>query len=186
MTKEFEKYLNKIRNNISSLYNRFYVLKSLKNKNYETTYNKNKYFWGIILFSLENDFFVNLSKLYGKDNLNFSKSISIHNLIDFVIDTSEKTRIQKKIQKHQKVIDNLKKWRNKIFAHEDEKVFLNIEKFYQKYPIKPEELENLLKLAEEIIGDVDSSVNNISKQYEFLNFKNESKRDVEDIIKKLK
>lgn len=179
--KKFEDYLRKIRNNISNMYNQFYVWKTLQNRNYSKIYNRNKYFWGIVIYSLENNFFLNLTKLFEKRN----DIISIYSLIDFIQNPRDKRKVEQKIKFHQVILDRLWKWRCKIFAHEDKQTFLNLKKFYKDYPLKYSEIEKLLNLAKELLGDIESTVKGEGHSYSYKVFEDESRRDVEDIIKYL-
>ncbi len=180
--KNFEQYLKKIRNNISNIYNQFYTFKALRNKDNEEVYNQNKYFWGIIIYSLENNFFLNLAKLFE----NKSDVVSIYSLLDFIQDVKEKRKIEQKIKQYQPILNRLWKWRCKIFAHEDEETFLNPKKFYKDYPLKYDDIEKLLDLIKELLGDIESVVRGKGHSYCYKVFEKESQTDVEDIIKKLK
>lgn len=181
--KDFEKYLTEVRNNISNIHNEFYVLKGLKNKDYADIYNRNKYFWGIMLYSLEKNFFLELARLFEISKK--QRVISIYSLLEFLPDSKEKDEILVKIDSYKTTIYNLKKRRDKIYAHEDEKAFFNREDFLKKYPLNWAEIENILELTETLLGDIETELTKTGSSYSYKVFKDESESDVKDIIKKL-
>lgn len=92
---------------------------------------------------------------------------------------------EEKIEKHKKIIESIKGWRDKLFAHEDEEVFLDMDNFYKTYPLKHGEIEDLIKLSKEILGDIRSTVSGVGHSYSYKTFVDESELDVESIMDKL-
>jgi len=183
--KDFEKYLNKVRNNISNIHNQFYVLRALRNNDYKNIYDRNNYFWGVMLYSLENCFFLELPRLFERNEK--QRVISIYSLLEFLPENKEKDGILEKIDSYGNTIYNLKKRRDKIYAHEDEEVFLNRDDFLKKHLIKWEEVENIIKLTETLLGDIETEFTNTgsSCSYTYKGFENESESDVKDIMGRL-
>jgi len=105
--------------------------------------------------------------------------------IEFIPDGESKEAIKRKIEEQESVLKNLWKWRCKILAHQDKVVAENIKDFYRKYPIKGVNVENLLASIQNILGMIKSATVNHSETYDFRIFKEESKRDAEQIIKQL-
>lgn len=181
--KDFEKYLNKIRNNISNIHNQFHVLRALRNNDYKNIYDRNNYFWGVMLYSLENCFFLELPRLFERNEK--QRVISIYSLLEFLPENKRKNEILKEIDTYGKTIYNLKKRRDKIYAHEDEKVFLNRDDFLKKHLIKWEEIENIIKLTETLLGDIETEFTKTGSSYSYRGFENESESDVKDVMGRL-
>ena len=106
-------------------------------------------------------------------------------MLKFIPDGESKEAIKRKIEEQESVLKNLWKWRCKILAHQDKVVAENIKDFYRKYPIKGANVENLLASIQNILGMIKSATVNHSETYDFRIFKEESKRDAEQIIKQL-
>jgi len=182
--KEFDNYIAKVRNNISNIYNAFYLWKNLQKGEYNEIYNKNKYFWGITLSSLQLNWLLGIAKLF-EESKEEQEVISIPFLLKFIPDGESKEAIKRKIEEQESVLKNLWKWRCKILAHQDKVVAENIKDFYKKYPIKGANVENLLASIQNILGMIKSATVDHSESYDFRIFKEESERDAEQIIKQL-
>jgi len=182
---DFEHYIDKIRNDISNIYNEFYIWKGLTKKEYYEIYIENEYFWGIVLVSLQLDWLLRIAKLF-EESKEEQEVISIPFLLKFVVNGDKKEKINKEIDKQRPVLDNLWKWRCKILAHQDKIVADNLADFYKEYPIKGIEIENLLVSIKDILGLIKSSALTHSETYSFKTFQEKSERDDEQIIKKLK
>ena len=68
MNEEFEKNLTITRKFISTIFLRFYVWKGLQDKLYETTYKKNQNFWSAVLYTLKDNFLLEIAKILEKTN----------------------------------------------------------------------------------------------------------------------
>lgn len=62
MENNFEENISKLRNYISNIFNSFNVWKSLQKAEHNEIYNKDKYFWGIVIYSLQSEFLLSLGK----------------------------------------------------------------------------------------------------------------------------
>jgi len=186
---EFEKYLNKVRNNISNLHNRFYIWRGLLNKDYNKIYNKNKYFWASVVYSLDKLIIIDLSKLFEQRNewqeKRYGKGINLYRLMEFIEDESKKNDIEKKINEEISKIESIKGWRDKLIAHEDEDVFLNMDSFYEEYSLKHADIEDLIELSKKILGDITTTVTKEGHSYTFETFRREGDLDIKTIMKKL-
>jgi len=182
--KDIDYYIPKVRNNISNIYNAFYLWRSLQKSEYNNVYNRNKYFWGIIMSSLQDAWLLGIAKLFEENKK--EEVISIPFLLRFIPKGKEKEEIKEKIDSQKTIVDNLWKWRCKILAHQDKIVANNLPDFYKQYPIKGIDIENLLVAVKEILGMIKSSVVDHAESYDFRVFIEESKRDLDDIISKLR
>jgi len=181
---DFDNYITKVRNNVSNIHNGFYVWRGLNKKEYNETYNKNKYFWGIVLSSLRLDWLLGIAKIFEEPKEN-KEVISIPFLLKFVPEGDKKEKIKKEIDKQKPILGNLWEWRCKILAHHDKVVADNQKDFYEEYSIKGGDIENLLISIKDILGLIKSSMLDHSEVYSFKIFQEESERDDEQIIKKL-
>ena len=183
--KNFNNYIAKVRNNISNIYNAFYLWKSLQKAEYNEIYNRNKYFWGITLSSLQLSWLLGIAKLFEEPRKG-QEVISMPFLLRFIPEGEEKEKIKKEIKNQKPILENLWKWRCKILAHQDKVVAENIKDFYKEYPIKGGEIENLLVSIKDILGMIKSATVNHSEVYSFKLIKEESKRDAERVVEQLK
>ncbi len=184
INKKLTDYIPKVRNIISNIYNAFYVWRSLQKAEYNEIYNKNKYFWGITIDSLQKKWLLEISKLF-EEPREGKEVISIPFLLGFIPEGEAKEEIKKEIEKQKPILANLWKWRCKILAHEDVVVAENIKDFYKEYPIKGGEPEEILDSAQKILGMIHSTTVNHSELYSFRQIKEESERDAEWIIKEI-
>jgi len=60
-----------------------------------------------------------------------------------------------------------------------------MDNFYKTYPLKHGEIEDLIKLSKEILGDIRSTVSGVGHSYSYKTFVDESELDVESIMDKL-
>lgn len=182
--KDFENYIAKVRNNITNIHNGFYIWRGLNKKEYNEIYNENKYFWGIVLASLQLDWLLGIAKIF-EEPREGKEVISIPFLLKYIPEGEKKEKINKEIDKQKPILDNLWKWRCKILAHQDKVVADNPADFYKEYPIKGGEIENLLVSIKDILGLIHSSIFDRSEVYTFKLIEEESERDYQQIIKKL-
>lgn len=180
-----DSYIAKVRTHISNICNGFYVWKGLNKKEYNEIYNEDKYFWGIVLASLQLNWLLGISKIFEEPKEN-QEIISIPFLLKFVPAGDKKEKIKEEINKQKPILGNLWKWRCKILAHQDKVVADNIVDFYKEYPIKGGDIENLLVSIQNILGLIKSSMLEHSESYSFKIIQEESEREAEQIIKKLK
>ncbi len=64
MDDDFRQIVNKVRNCTSLIFNWFYVWKTLQNSKYNEIYNKDKYFWTAVIYSLRDNFLMELAKIF--------------------------------------------------------------------------------------------------------------------------
>ena len=180
--KDFNNYFEKINNNVSNIYNAFYLWKNLQNSKYNIIYNRYKYFWGITIISVQMNWVLEIPKLFEESKKGQEEVISIPFLLEFIPEGEDKEKIKKEIDDQRPILENFKKWRNKILAHQDKIVVDNIKDFYKKYPIKGEQTEKLLDSIAKILGIFKSITTNDSVTYSFFPFIEESKQDLDNII----
>lgn len=181
----FGNYIAKVRNNISNIYNAFYLWKNLQKAEHNETYNRNKYFWGITLSSLQLSWLLGIAKLFERSREE-QEVISIPFLLKFISEGEEKEKIKEEIENQRPVLENLWKWRCKILAHQDKVVAENIKDFYKEYPIKGGQVENLLISIKDILGMIKSITVDHSESYSFKIFTEESGKGAEQVIEQLK
>lgn len=182
---EISNYITKIRNNLENIYNAFYLWKSLQNAKYNIIYNKYKYFWVIVIISLQQNWLLGIPKLFEESKEGRKEVISIPFLLKFIPEGEDKEKIKKEIDNQKLILKNFKIWRNKILAHQDKIVADNIKDFYKKYPINGLQTEKLLSSIGKIIGMIESTTTNHSTFYSCYRFKEESKQDLDAIMGKL-
>lgn len=179
-----EKEVKKVSDYISIIFNIFNVYKNLKKSENNTVYNINKYFWWATFVSLENALFLRLSKIFEKRGKN--DVLSIYYLLSLLPEGTEKNNIQKEIRSHDDTVKKLIIWRNNIFAHDNINFALDNKEFFKKFPIKGEEIENILDLLEKIIGMIDSARTKTGQAYSFRLIEGESREDTERVVRYLK
>ena len=178
--KDFNYYIKKATNNICNIHNAFYLWKNLRNAKYNSIYERYPNFWGITMSSLQLKWMLWIPKLFEESKKSKEEVISIPFLLKFIPEGEDKKKIKKEIDNQKPVLKNLKKWRNKILAHQDKVVADNIKDFGKKYPIKVEQIEKLLSSITKILGMIEPAVFNI-----FSLIEEGSKRDSDDIMSKL-
>jgi hypothetical protein len=183
--KDFDFYIRKVVNNISNIFNAFYLWKSLQNSKYNQIYNRYKYFWGMTIISVQLNWLLGIPKLFEASKREKEEVISIPFLLKFIPEGKDKEKIKKEIENQKPILDNFKKWRNKILAHQDKIVAENIKDFYKKYPIKGEQIEKLLSSISKIIGMIKSTKTDHTEHYSFCTYKEDSERNLKGIIEVL-
>ena len=183
--KDFDNYIKRIGNNVDNIYNAFYLWKNLQNAKYNSIYNRYKYFWGIAISSVQLNWLLGIPKLFEESKNEKNEVISIPFLLKFIPKGEDKKKIKKEIDDQKPILENFKKWRNKILAHQDKFVADNIKDFYKKNPIKGVQVEKLLSSIAKIIGMIESTTTNHSTFYSYYRFKEESKQNLDDIIAEL-
>ena len=183
MDNDFEQSINKTRNCISLIFNWFYVWKTLQNNNYNKIYNKDKYFWTAVIYSLRDNFLIELAKIFEKTKK--YNILSIHYLLDLIPKGEEREDIEKEISNYKPTIDNLIKWRGNLLAHRNKYFALNSNELSKRFPIKNDEIEKLINLLEKMLGKIDSLRTKKGIVYTFSLIKEESQKDTENIIKNL-
>jgi len=179
---EIRNYIKKISNNFDSVYNAFYLWKNLQNSNYNIIYNEYKYFWGIVVIGLQQYWLLGIPKLFEEPRKGSWEVISIPFLLKLIPEGKDKVEIKKEIDLQKPILNNFKKWRNKILAHQDKSFVDDAKEFYKEYPIKGEQVETLLSSIAKIIGMIESTTVNTSIIYAYYQFRDESKQNLEDII----
>ncbi len=179
----FDKIFNIIQNRVSKAHVLFYVWKELQNKQYEKGYKKNKYFWGAIILALQESWFSTIIKLFEKRE----DVISIYSLLEFIKEPIKRSEIENKVSIHKKTLINIRKWRNKVSFHEDKKVLLDPrELFFHKHQVKYDEIEEMLSLLEELLGDIYSATSGKRHIFSYKTFRDSSQQDVNRILSELK
>jgi len=182
----FNDYIEEVNSNTSNIYNAFYLWKNLNNARYNNIYNRYRYFWAITISSLQLNWLLGISKLFEESKRSKEEVISIPFLLKFIPEGKDKEKIKKEIDNQKPVVKNLWKWRNKILAHQDKVVADNIKDFYKEYPVKGKQIEELLSSIAKILGMIKSTTTNHSTFYSYSLFKENSKRDLDGIISKLR
>ncbi|MFA5755103.1 MAG: hypothetical protein WC909_01920 [Candidatus Paceibacterota bacterium] len=183
---DFDFYIDKIVKNISNIYNAFYLWKNLQNSNHNQIYNRYKYFWGITTTSVQLNWLLGIPKLFEESKGCKKDVVSIPFLLKFIPEGEDKEKIRREIENQKPILDNFKKWRNKILAHQDKIVAYNIKDFYKSYPIKGVQVEELLSSIARVIGMIKSTKTNHSEFYSFSLYKENSERNLKGIIEILK
>jgi len=183
---DFDFYIDKIVKNISNIYNAFYLWKNLQNSNHNQIYNRYKYFWGITITSVQLNWLLGIPKLFEESKGCKKDVVSIPFLLKFIPEGEDKEKIRREIENQKPILDNFRKWRNKILAHQDKIVAYNIKDFYKSYPIKGVQVEELLSSIARIIGMIKSTKTNHSEFYSFSLYKENSERNLKEIIEILK
>ena len=183
--KDLNYYIEKINNNVINIYNAFYLWKNLQNSKHNIIYNKYKYFWGITISGVQFFWLFGIPKLFEEFKKGQKEVISIPFLLEFILEGEEKEKIKKEIDDQKPILKNLKKWRNKILAHQDKIVANDIKDFYKKYPIKGDQIEELLGSIAKILGMFKSITTKDSVSYSFFLFIEESKKNLDDIMGEL-
>lgn len=78
------------------------------------------------------------------------------------IDESTVIKHREKLNEVEPTINNLIAWRDKAFAHNDKKYFIDRESLGRDFPIKYKEFENLIELAAEILNTYQVGYNGTS------------------------
>ena len=184
--KDFDYYIEKITNNINNIFNAFYLWKNLQNSKYNQIYNRYKYFWGITITSVQLNWLLGIPKLFEESKGCKKDVVSIPFLLKFIPEGEDKEKIRREIENQKPILDNFRKWRNKILAHQDKIVAYNIKDFYKSYPIKGVQVEELLSSIARVIGMIKSTKTNHSEFYSFSLYKENSERNLKEIIEILK
>jgi hypothetical protein len=184
--KNFNNYIQKVNINVRNIYNAFYLWKNLQNTKYKDIYNRYNYFWGITILSIQLNWLLGIPKLFEKSKRRKEEVISIPFLLEFIPEGEDKEKIKKEIIDQKPILKNLKEWRNKILAHQDRVVADDIEDFYKKFPVKGEQIEELLSSTAKILGMIKSTRTSQSFSYSYSLVKDMSKRNLDSIISKLK
>jgi len=183
MEDTFSKNISELMEEILNIFNGFTVWKSLKKSEYNKLYNEYKYFWGIVIYSLQVEFLLGTAKLFEKRAKN--DVFSIFYLLDSLPKSKEKEKVEEEINTFNRVIKNLIIWRHNMLAHHNIFFTLNPGELFKKFPIKEDEMENLVGLLEKILGMIHSAGTKKRQVYTFKLVNDESKSETENIIKKL-
>ena len=169
LKKEIEQYLI----NLQIVYDSFNLYKKIKSS--VTDYNNEIQsifaFLEVCLYSLENTFFISLSKYFMlksdektiyillklcEDNSNLFPTAHIESYIhpngeaenfeELFNILEDIKQIRKDLKKYNKTISNLREIRNKYFAHADRNYFKRPIELFKQYSIKNTDLENLINL----------------------------------------
>lgn len=169
LKKEIEQYLI----NLQIIYDSFNLYKKIKSSviDYNNEIQSISAFLQVCLYSLETTFFISLSKYFMKNSnentinnlLNLceknSKLFPTAHITDYNYPNGETERfeepfnvledikqIRKDFKKYNKTISNLRKIRNKYFAHADRNYFKRPNELFKQYSIKNTDLENLINV----------------------------------------
>lgn len=181
---EYKKRFEKLYNRITEAIVVFNVWKGLQNKEFEPTFKKNNNFWLAVLRSLEDNYLTLLAKIFEKSKYSEqNKIISVYSVIKYQSDTERAAKARLILDKNQKVIKNIQILRHNKLAHDNASFAFNPSIVLEKFPIKYGEIEDLLKISNELL----SALNPDSGHgYLFDTLTEDSQNDSRDIIKKLK
>lgn len=183
MEEVLEENIRKVRNYTSNIFNEFNIWKSLQRLEYNEIYNKNKYFWGAVIYSLQAGFLLELVKVF--ENRKKKDVLSIYYLLDYLLEGQEKEEIIKELNNHYSIIKNLIIWRNNILAHHNIFFAHNPQELFKRFPVKNNEIEKLINLLEKTLGMIHSIGTKTGQVYSFKLIREESQRDTKDIINRL-
>ena len=180
---EYKKRFNRLYSNLLGASAAFYAWKGLQNKNYESLYARANYFWGAVLIALQNEWLLGLAKCfedskYSKDG----KVISVQALLAHHPDSIRAGEVEDILRKHRKVILSISRLRDHQLAHLNAGHLASPSTLLKKFPIKYEEVEDLLKDFPEVISllDPESGI-----YYVLDNYTKEPEREAKNIMEKI-
>jgi hypothetical protein len=141
---EYKKRFDKLRGNLLGTCDTFYSWKSLQNEDYQPIYDRAKYFWGAVLFALQNEWLLSLAKCF--ENSKHSKRgevISVYALLKHHPDPARREQGENLLERHSKVIDSISRLRNHQLAHLNAKHLADPSLLLKKFPINYGEVEGL-------------------------------------------
>lgn len=118
--------------------------------------------------ALFTDFVISLTKLFDSDSKvagNLKKLISIAEGVNSsvyegqndtgisIINTSTLEGYKKQLEEQKPIIDNLFKWRDKVFAHYDKKYYLDRNRIHSDAQVRYEEIDILFELLHSILNN---------------------------------
>jgi hypothetical protein len=118
--------------------------------------------------ALSTDFVISLTKLFDSDSKvagNLKKLISIaegvnssvyegqNNTGISIINTLTLEGYKKQLEEQKPIIDNLFKWRDKVFAHYDKKYYLDRNRIHSDAQVRYEEIDILFELLQSILNN---------------------------------
>lgn len=131
---------------------------------------------------MQQKWLLDISKIFEESWEGDRQVVSIPFLLKFVPEGKDKDKIKKEINEQEPILKNIKKWRNKILAHQDKIVVDDIKEFYKEYPVRGDQVELLLSSIEKIIGRINLATNELPTLYCYSRFKEESKQNLEEIV----
>jgi len=181
---EYKERFEKLYNQITEIIVIFNVWKGLQNKEFESTFSENNYFWSAVLHSLEDNYLTLLAKIFEKSkHSERNKIISVYSVINYQSDMERAKKARKIINKNKNVIENIQILRHNKLAHNNANFASNPSVVLEKFPIKYKEIKDLLEISSELL----SALNPDSGHGYLLDTLIEgSQNDSKDIIKKLK
>lgn len=185
MSIPYREFFDALYNNVTNVKNQYSVWRALQKKDYEATFNENKYFWAITLHSLQRGWLLGLAKLFEEKNPVFGDAISFYYAADY-LNAKQAKRLQLKIAKHAKLLRALKKLRHKIVAHDDAATRISLDDFYKKHHFTYRQVEELLTLAGKLLGDVESAVTGKGHVFAYKVFEEWCIKDVELLMRDLR
>jgi len=183
MQSNIEENISKARDFVYHIASAYFVWINLQKEEYNNLYKKDKYFWGIVLVSLQTEFLLGLTKIFEKRKSN--DVLSMHYLLTFLSEEDRK-KIKSEISKLEPVIKHLTIWRQNFLAHHNIFFTHHPQELFKKFPIKNSELEALVDLSKETLAMIHSAATKEKHGYMFDAFKEGSQTDTENIMKKLK
>lgn len=184
--KDINEYLEKATDYLSHIYNAFFLYKSMYNSSsiYIDVFNSYKYFWQVVICSLQGYWLLEISKLFFKPKKD-QEVISLYSLLEFVPEGEKKEEIREEINKNLPFVKNLRKWRHKLIAHHDKYVVFNTRDFCLECSISLKKVEELLKSMESILYMIKSETTDDPSAISFTYLINESKNDLEVMLDRL-
>lgn len=184
MTKEeYKNRFEKLYQLLTKAHLCFYVWRGLKDSKYQPQFNRNKNFWGAVMFSLESSWLQSLANIY--ENSDYSKKdriISVYSLIKNQKDNQRKIKAEAIVSQNQAVINNISVLRGNQLAHFNANHLLNPESILKKYPVKYEDVEKLLGITEELLHCLHPESNH---SFSFEGFDEESEKDSKRVMNKI-
>ena len=125
--------------NLSLAYNQFCLNRVIHEKVADSFYSDFSYTWNVILWGLEESYFLGLVKIFDKP-----RNISIYRFMDY------------EFQQHGETITKLREFRNKMLVHLDFKKMLEKDKFIEELNFKSDrsDIESLFNKLIELVDQI--------------------------------
>lgn len=126
----------------------FYLRRCLQKKENTEKYNELGYFRQVVIPTLHQWFILNLAHVFDWDD----KTFSLYSYLKRLPPSEEqKYMITLNSKKYESVINNLRRWRDKYLAHKEEKFIFDGLKLTDTFPLKYQDIEELLELLIDIV-----------------------------------
>ena len=145
----------------------FYLRRCLQKKENTKKYNKLGYFRQVVIPTLHQWFLLNLAHVFDWDD----KTFSIYSYLKRLGWSEEQEYLTTlSSSSYKDTISNLRRWRDKYLAHKEEKFMFDGKKLTDIFPIKYQNIEDLLELLIDVIDKTKKSfdekdITNYKKYY---------------------